>query len=83
MQVLRNCMKCFPETFSLYTESKEDRPRTIVDVGCGIGGSARYLARKYEAKVKAVTLSPVQVERATDITAKQGLSDKVMSTKEF
>lgn len=58
-------------------ESKELRPKTIVDVGCGIGGSSRYLARKYQAKVNSITLSPVQVERAVDITAKQGLSELI------
>lgn len=57
--------------------SKEGRPKTIVDVGCGIGGSSRYLARKYQAKVQSITLSPVQVQRAVDITAKQGLTELV------
>ncbi|XP_024389230.1 probable tocopherol O-methyltransferase, chloroplastic [Physcomitrium patens] len=58
-------------------DSKDLKPKTIVDVGCGIGGSSRYLARKFQAKVNAITLSPVQVQRAVDLTAKQGLSDLV------
>lgn len=35
------------------------------------------MARKFQAKVNAITLSPVQVQRAVDLTAKQGLSDLV------
>ncbi|BBN03783.1 tocopherol O-methyltransferase [Marchantia polymorpha subsp. ruderalis] len=58
-------------------EDEENKPRTVVDVGCGIGGSARYLARKYNANVKAITLSPIQAQRGTAITADQGLSKSV------
>ncbi|KAK4776594.1 hypothetical protein SAY86_005282 [Trapa natans] len=52
-------------------------PRRIVDVGCGIGGSSRYLARKYGAECQGITLSPVQAERANALALSQGLSDKV------
>jgi tocopherol O-methyltransferase len=63
--------------FAQVPDSKEERPAHVVDVGCGIGGSARYLARKYEAKVSAITLSPVQAARGNVITASQGLSNLV------
>lgn len=52
-------------------------PRTVVDVGCGIGGSSRYFARKFGAQCQGITLSPVQAERAQALAAAQGLSDKV------
>jgi len=39
--------------------------RKILDVGCGVGGSSIYLARKYHADVTGITISPVQVEMAT------------------
>ncbi|KAF1001937.1 putative tocopherol O-methyltransferase, chloroplastic isoform X1 [Apium graveolens] len=52
-------------------------PKKIVDVGCGIGGSSRYLARKYGAQCQGITLSPVQAQRAQALAAGQGLSDKV------
>ena len=33
----------------------------MVDVGCGIGGSSRHIARKYGCAARGITLSPVQV----------------------
>ena len=41
---------------------------TLLDVGCGIGGSSRVLAKDYGFDVSAVTISPGQVERATQLT---------------
>eukprot|EP00271_Cylindrocystis_brebissonii_P011003 TRINITY_DN2763_c0_g1_i1.p1 TRINITY_DN2763_c0_g1~~TRINITY_DN2763_c0_g1_i1.p1 ORF type:complete len:312 (+),score=46.76 TRINITY_DN2763_c0_g1_i1:53-988(+) len=61
------------------SDDAEAKPRKIVDVGCGIGGSARHLARKYgpEATVKAITLSPVQAARGNAICQEQGLATQV------
>jgi len=36
----------------------------ILDAGCGVGGSARYLAKKFNANVLGVTLSNVQADAA-------------------
>lgn len=41
---------------------------TVVDVGCGIGGSSRILARDYGFSVTGITISPQQVERARELT---------------
>lgn len=54
-----------------------NKPSSIVDVGCGIGGSSRYLARKYDAKCQGITLSLVQAQRAQALAAAEGLADKV------
>ena len=55
-------------------------PKSVVDVGCGIGGSSRYLSRKFGAKVTGITLSPVQAARAGALARQQGLADKVRTT---
>ncbi|CAI9783189.1 unnamed protein product [Fraxinus pennsylvanica] len=60
-----------------FASISDDPPRQIVDVGCGIGGSSRYLARKYGARCQGITLSPVQAQRAQALAAAQGLGDKV------
>ncbi|TVP67379.1 MAG: methyltransferase domain-containing protein [Leptolyngbya sp. LCM1.Bin17] len=41
---------------------------TVLDVGCGIGGSSRILAKDYGFAVTGITISPGQVERARQLT---------------
>jgi len=45
----------------------------MVDVGCGLGGSSRHLARKYGCVAKGITLSPYQAKRGNEISDMQGL----------
>ena len=40
----------------------------ILDVGCGIGGSARMLCRDYGFDVLGISISPAQIERARQLT---------------
>jgi tocopherol O-methyltransferase len=49
----------------------------ILDAGCGVGGSARLLAQRFDASALGLTLSPVQVERAQMYTEHAGQSEKV------
>ena len=44
------------------------RGSRVLDVGCGIGGSARILARDYGFDVLGVSISPAQIRRATELT---------------
>ncbi|AGY57050.1 methyltransferase domain-containing protein [Gloeobacter kilaueensis] len=48
-------------------------PTSILDVGCGIGGSSLYLAERFGAQVRGITLSPVQCARAQVRAAERGL----------
>ena len=42
----------------------------VLDVGCGIGGSARILARDYGFQVLGISISQAQIDRAQDLTPK-------------
>jgi tocopherol O-methyltransferase len=53
-----------------------NRPQSILDVGCGIGGSSLYLAKKFGARVTGITLSPVQANRAKERARAAGLQDR-------
>lgn len=50
------------------TEAKK-----AVDVGCGIGGSSRHLARKFGCSTEGITLSPYQANRANELAKEQNL----------
>ncbi|HXH68357.1 MAG TPA: class I SAM-dependent methyltransferase [Candidatus Limnocylindrales bacterium] len=41
---------------------------SVLDIGCGFGGSSLYLAQKYNASATGITISPVQVEMAKKAT---------------
>lgn len=47
--------------------------QTILDVGCGIGGSTLYLADKFAAHAIGITLSPVQAERGRQRAGEKGI----------
>uniref|UniRef100_A0A7N0TCJ9 Methyltransferase type 11 domain-containing protein n=1 Tax=Kalanchoe fedtschenkoi TaxID=63787 RepID=A0A7N0TCJ9_KALFE len=64
-------------SFAGLSDESGKKPKRIVDVGCGIGGSSRYLAKKYGAETRGITLSPFQAQRAQALSAAQGLADQV------
>ncbi len=54
-----------------------ERSQRVLDIGCGTGAQARYLAERFGVEVLGITTSPVGVEEATQLTAAAGLSDRV------
>ena len=50
---------------------------TVLDIGCGWGGTALTLARDYGARVTGITLSTEQLAEARARAAAEGLSDRV------
>ncbi|CAN0073271.1 unnamed protein product, partial [Phaeothamnion confervicola] len=61
--------------FGHVTASTVAAPKTVLDVGCGIGGTSRYLAKQLGsgAQVTGITLSQAQVKRGTELAKEQGL----------
>jgi SAM-dependent methyltransferase len=49
----------------------------VLDLGCGIGGPARYFAATFRCKVTGVDLSPAFIDAAMYLTARSELSDRV------
>lgn len=50
----------------------------ILDIGCGFGASSLYLAKRYSASVTGITISPVQVEIASNSATAKGLDAKFL-----
>ncbi|MDZ7743774.1 MAG: class I SAM-dependent methyltransferase [Bacteroidota bacterium] len=49
----------------------------VLDAGCGVGGSAIYLAEKYPCRVSGITLSPAQYRQGLEYIKDAGLEDKI------
>jgi len=64
-------------TSELAAAARIDSSTHVLDLGCGIGGPARYLAATFGCKVTGIDLSPAFIDAATWLTARCGLSDRV------
>jgi tocopherol O-methyltransferase len=49
----------------------------VLDIGCGLGGSAFWLAEQYDCRVTGLTISPVQAKMATRKAKAKGIGDQV------
>jgi sterol 24-C-methyltransferase len=47
---------------------------SVLDVGCGVGGPMRSIARFSQARVTGITIAPYQIERGRRHNEKQGLN---------
>ena len=56
--------------YQLAAKLNVTRKDHVLDVGCGIGGPMRNIARFLSCKITGLTLNPYQVERGNDIGAR-------------
>jgi len=67
----------FPATVELADQLPIKAGQHIVDIGCGLGGPARYIARRFQCSVSGVDITKPFVEAANKLTALVGMEGQV------
>jgi SAM-dependent methyltransferase len=67
----------FPATVELGDRLPIQAHHHILDIGCGLGGPARYFAQRFHCKVSGVDITQPFVEAANKLTALLGMEDQV------
>jgi SAM-dependent methyltransferase len=67
----------FPATVELADALPVQPQHHLVDIGCGIGGPARYMAQRFQCRVSGIDITPPYVEAANKLTALVGLQEQV------
>jgi tocopherol O-methyltransferase len=60
----------------LATRARIREGESVLDVGCGLGGSSFFLAERYGATVTGISISPKQIAAATDESRERGLESQ-------
>jgi tocopherol O-methyltransferase len=60
----------------LAVEEPDTGRRRFLDLGCGVGGSAMWLAARYPVSVTGITLSPLQARTAGKLALRRGLGER-------
>src|SRR5215472_15759508 len=64
-----------PATEAFASKLPFKRGDRLLDVGCGLGGPARYLANRFGAHVTGIDLTPEFIEVATELSRRTGQSE--------
>ena len=66
-----------PATMALSAKLRLDPNHKVLDVGCGLGGTARYLASTYDCQVSGIDLTPEYIEVGTRLNERLALDRRV------
>ena len=67
----------FPATVELGDRLPVEPGDHILDIGCGLGGPARYFAQRFDCRVSGIDITEPFIEAGKKLTALLGLSDRV------
>jgi len=67
----------FPATVELGDRLPVEPGDHILDIGCGLGGPARYFAQRFDCRVSGIDITEPFIEAGKKLTALLGLSDSV------
>lgn len=67
----------FPATVELADRLPIKAGQHIVDIGCGLGGPARYIAKRFQCKVSGLDITQPFVEAGNRLTALLRMEDQV------
>lgn len=67
----------FPATVELADRLTVRPGGHVLDIGCGIGGPARYIAKRFGCRVTGIDLTPAFVDAGRKLTALVGLENQV------
>lgn len=66
-----------PEAVAAIVKGHDLGDKSVLDIGCGLGGIELVLARDFGARVTGIDIEKELVRRANDLMAREGLSGKV------
>lgn len=67
----------FPATVDLADRLPIKAGQRILDIGCGLGGPARYMAKRFQCTIDGVDITEAFVEAANKLTALVGMQGRV------
>ncbi|HWI50310.1 MAG TPA: class I SAM-dependent methyltransferase [Rummeliibacillus sp.] len=68
----------FPLTFAIFEKEKIQPDHHVLDIGCGTGQTAAFLAKHFGCKVTAIDINPIMIEKAKKRFENDGLDIKVI-----
>jgi SAM-dependent methyltransferase len=71
----------FPATVELADQLPVEPDHHLLDIGCGLGGPARYFALRFNCRVTGVDITPAFIAAGNRLTALVGLQDQVTIEK--